>query len=113
MTAKDTRDLGQLRKDIDAAVARMVEMRDEFAAKREAEKTREMKEWFDGHATGVDHALYALWIFTGGAHGVDTRKEAAIAAEAAPVGLTPELLAEVAYWSKTPFAHDQPPAATS
>ena len=77
MTTKDTRDLERLRKDIDVAVKRMVEMRDDFAAKSEAEShSREVKEWFDGQATGVDHALYALWVNTGGAHGVDTRRAA-------------------------------------
>jgi hypothetical protein len=75
MSTKDTRDLAQLRKEVDAAVARMVEMRDEFAAKSKAEVPGAIKEWFDGISAGVGHALYAVWSFTGGAHGVDTREE--------------------------------------
>ena len=80
--SKDTRDLERLRKEIDSAVARMVELRDEFAAKSETESSREMKEWFDGISTGAGQALYAVWTFTGGAHGVNTREDAAKAAEA-------------------------------
>ena len=76
MTAKDARDLQQLRKELNAAVARMVEVRDESAAKAQ-NKDDSLHEWHEGIADGVGHALYALWAHTGGAHGVDTRPSSA------------------------------------
>lgn len=77
MTAKDTLDLEQLRKDIGAAVARMVEMRDESSAKAQ-NKDDSLHEWHEGIAVGVGHALHALWAHTGGAHGVNTNPSSAV-----------------------------------
>jgi len=76
MSAKDARALEQLRKELNAAVGRMVQIRDESAAKAQNQDDS-LHEWHEGIAVGVGHALYALWAHTGGAHGIDTRSPAA------------------------------------